>query len=72
MAEAKRIEHDQSKEGEGTLVEAEEGFEDAAGKAAVGLLGLFFTALFGWMDILFIILAVATAYHLASGLSFGG
>lgn len=72
VAEAKQIELDRSEESERALAEAEEESEDAAGKAAIGLLGLFFSALFGWMDILFIILAVATAYHLASGLSFGG
>lgn len=72
VVEAKRIERDRNEESERALVEAEKEFEDAAGKAAIGLLGLFFSALFGWMDVLFIILAVATAYHLASGLSFGG
>jgi len=72
LAEAKRIEAEQKAAMDKATAEMEEEVGDAAGQAAVGLLGLFFSALFGWMDILFLILAVATAYHLASGLSFGG
>lgn len=69
VAEAKRIEAEHEK----ALAELDDDpGEGSAGAVATGFLALFFRSMFGLMDVIFIILAVATAYHLASGLSFGG
>lgn len=41
-------------------------------EAARSMASIFFQEMFGLFDIIFVLLAVGTAYHLASGLSFGG
>jgi len=71
FAEVKRIEAEKEKEAEKAMAEMEEALGDAAAEAAKSVAGIFFSTMFGFVDILFILLAISTAYYLASGLSFG-
>jgi hypothetical protein len=72
LAEVKRIETEQEKQAEKAAAEMEAAMGDVAAEAAKGIASFFFSEMFGFVDILFILLAISTAYYLASGLSFGG
>ncbi len=71
LAEVKKIEAEQEKEAEQAMAEMQDALGDAAAEAAKSVASIFFSTMFDFLDILFILLAISTAYYLASGLSFG-